>query len=143
MSNIQHLWTNPTLPSLYLSPPLLSLSLLISSLLSPSPPSLHPSSFLSQMGLCKAEGHRNVSLTYTQYRSLFHSRSLPLFSHTHTLSHMRMHTLLNVSSSLSPLSQYSLFPSPYLSSSEYSTYIILFGQSPWADMIQEVTDLGL
>lgn len=118
-------------------------SLAVSSL-SPHPPSLHPSSFLSQMGLCKAEGHRNVSLTYTQSLSL---GLFPLFpSHTcslSALSHTRMHTLLNVSSSLSLPSQSSLILSLYISSTAYSTYIILFGQAPWADIILEVTDFGL
>lgn len=56
-------------------------SLAVSSLL---PPSLHPCSFLSQMGLCDAEGHRNVSLTYTQPLRL--SRFLPpCFTHSHFL----------------------------------------------------------
>lgn len=67
-------------------------SLAVSSLL---PPSLHPCSFLSQMGLCDAEGHRNVSLTYTQPLRL--SRFLtPCFTHSH-FSHVRMHILSNVS----------------------------------------------
>lgn len=145
MSNIKHLWPNPTLPSCYSSPSSSSSpSLAVSSLL---PPSLHPSSFHSQMGLCEAEGHRNVSYIHT----ITISRSLPLFlPHipSFSVSHMKMHTLLNVSSSLSLLSRFPSRFSPSLCvsllSSEYSTYIILFGQTPWADdLIQEVTDFGL
>lgn len=148
LDKCQILNTCGQIPSFHLapSPPLHSSpSLAVSSLL---PPSLHPSSFHSQMGLCEAEGHRNVSYIHT----IPISRSLLVFLphvHSSSVSHMKMHTLLSVSpSSVSPLSLSPTMLSPSLCvslpSTEYSTYIILFGQTPWADdLIQEVTDFGL
>lgn len=72
------------------------------------------------MGLCQAEGHRTHTRTHTH--TLSHSlRSRSFFfppSHTHTLStlsHMRTHTLLNISFSLSLLFLFPITPSSSLS----------------------------
>lgn len=147
MSNIQHLWPNPLF---HLCISLASFhSILISSLLSPFSHHSIPAHFLVRWGFARQK---------VTEMSLLHTHNLPLLvspphflPHTLTVflvsvSHMRMHTLLNVSSSLSvlsPLYQYSLILSLSLHSREYSTYIIPFGQAPWADIIQEVTDYGL
>lgn len=81
----EQLRPNPAHPALRRPPPFY-LSSLISSLLSPPPSSLHPSSFLSQMGLSEAEGHRNVSHAHPQPVSPV--RSLLIFLRTHSHAFM-------------------------------------------------------
>lgn len=87
-------------------------SLAVSSLLLLLPPSLHPSSFLSLMGLFARQKVTEMSLLHTHSHSL--GLSPPFFffflkpSHSFAVSHMTMHKLLNVSPFLSLLSPHTL-----------------------------------
>lgn len=88
------------------------------------------------MVLWKAEGHRNVSFTHSLILYPFFPRHIETAP---SPTHMRMHALMNVPSSHPPPFH---FPSR-LSPSEYSTYIMLFGQIPLTYVLQEMTDFDL
>lgn len=146
MSNIQHLWPNPTLPSRSVSvSPSSSLSLLISSPLSPSPHHSIPPHFIVRWGFARQKV-TEMSLTYTQSPSLGLSPFFPPHPFC-SLSYENAY-IIKCLFFFVPLFLFPSRLSPSLSislpSSEYSTYIILFGQTPCApDLIQEVTDFGL